>query len=326
VPQDELKELLSAVDGSGHATMDCSIMPAKKYPGMFVISTVDYFNPLVEDPFLQGRIAACNVLSDMYSMGIDNIDNVLMCLAVSTQMDKDVRRIVTEQMMLGFGATCKDAGTTVTGGQTVLNPWPIIGGCAKSVLMEKDFIRPENAQAGDVLVLTKPLGTQLAVNMREWLHQPSRKGPLLELVTEEEVNRGFSIAQACMGRLNKDGARLMIKYQAHAATDVTGFGILGHLQNLAENQKETLRFVMDRFPAIATTMKVGDKHPKFQLREGLSAETSGGLLIAMPADQAEGYCKELEEAEGWPAWVIGRVEAHTERVAVMSPDLEVIEI
>merc|ERR1712032_794731 len=131
--------------------------------------------------------------------------------AASNQMPPDVRRIATEQMMLGFGATCKEAGTAVTGGQTILNPWPIIGGVAKSILKEEDFVRPENAVAGDVLVLTKPLGTQLAVNMREWLHKEAKRDALLELATEEEVNRAFSIAQASMARLNKDAARLMRK-------------------------------------------------------------------------------------------------------------------
>lgn len=306
--------------------MDCSIVESQKYEGLYVISTVDFFYPLVEDPYLQGRIAACNVLSDMYSMGIDTIDNVLMTLAASQQMEKAVQRIATEQMMRGFGDLCKEAGTCVTGGQTILNPWPIIGGVAKSILKEKDFIRPEHAVAGDVLVLTKPLGTQLAVNMREWLHQPSRRDKLLELMSEEVVNRAFSIAQASMGRLNRDAARLMHKYQAHAGTDVTGFGILGHVDNLAKNQKACVRFVIDRLPCIASTMKVADAYPFFKLREGYSAETSGGLLIAMPADQAPAYCKEIEEAEGWPAWVIGKVEAAEERVALMSANLEVIEV
>eukprot|EP00746_Dinoflagellata_sp_MGD_P008067 gnl/MRDRNA2_/MRDRNA2_116082_c0_seq1.p1 gnl/MRDRNA2_/MRDRNA2_116082_c0~~gnl/MRDRNA2_/MRDRNA2_116082_c0_seq1.p1 ORF type:complete len:309 (-),score=58.65 gnl/MRDRNA2_/MRDRNA2_116082_c0_seq1:197-1123(-) len=306
--------------------MDCSIVPSKKYDGLFVVSTVDFFYPLVEDPYLQGRIAACNVLSDMYSMGIDTIDNVLMTLAASDQMEHKTRRIVTEQMMKGFGDLCKEAGTTVTGGQTIMNPWPIIGGVAKSILKEQDFIRPQHAVAGDVLVLTKPLGTQLAVNMREWLHQPERKQRLLELVTTDEVDRAFSIAQASMGRLNRDAARLMHKYQVHAGTDITGFGILGHADNLAKNQKEPVRFVIEQLPCIASTMKVADSYPVFKLREGYSAETSGGLLIALPASQAEGYCKEIHEAEGWPAWVIGRVEASTQRVAVMSPGLDIIEV
>jgi len=126
--------------------------------------------------------------------------------------------------------------------------------------------------------------------------------------------------------LNRDAARLMHKYHVHAGTDVTGFGILGHADNLAQNQKASVRFVIDRLPCIASTMKAADKHPVFKLREGYSAETSGGLLIALSADEAEGYCKEIEEAEGWPAWIIGRVEAGDERIAVMSPELEVLEV
>merc|ERR1719223_2228173 len=99
-------------------------------------------------------------------------------------MDNETMLISTEQMMRGFNDICKEAGTEVTGGQTVKNPWPIIGGIAKSVLKEEHFIRPRHAAPGDVLVVTKPIGTQLAVNMKQWLrvaNHPNQKR-LKELV------------------------------------------------------------------------------------------------------------------------------------------------
>jgi len=329
VPQAELKKLLSKVEGSGHATMDCSIMPSQKYPEFFVVSTVDFFYPLVEDPYLQGRIAACNVLSDMYSMGIDTIDNVLMTLSVSDKMMEESANgahVVTEQMMKGFGETCKEAGTLVTGGQTIINASPIIGGVAKSVLKEEDFIRPEGAVAGDVLVLTKPLGTQLAVNMRVWqVGSDAERKQKLEGLPEGAVEQAFSIAQASMGRLNKVAARLMRAHRAHAATDVTGFGILGHAQNLAENQKASVKLVLDKLPCIRHTSQVADKCPGFKLKEGYSAETSGGLLVCLPAEEAAAYCAAIEAEEGWPAWQIGRVEAG-ERTAEIAAGAEVIDV
>lgn len=324
MPQDELVKLLEAL-GHSHGSMDCSIMPSQKYPDLKVVSTVDFFYPLVEDPYLQGRIAACNVLSDMYSMGIDVVDNVLMTLSVCDVMPGELSRIVTLQMMRGFGDCCKEAGSLVTGGQTIMNPSMIIGGVAMTILKDSDIIRPENAVAGDVLVLTKPLGTQLAVNMYEWLHT-HRREELLTIVTEEEVRCAFSVAQASMGRLSKNSAALMQKHGAHAATDVTGFGILGHVNNLALNQKETLRFVIDTLPCIANVVKVAEKNPFFKLLEGYSAETSGGLLIAMPAEAANAYIKDLEEVDGWPSWVIGRVETAEVREAVIVSDVSVVDV
>lgn len=329
MPQAELKELLAKVDGEGHATMDCSIVQSQKYPDLFVVSTVDFFYPLVEDPYWQGRIAACNVLSDMYSMGIDVIDNVLMCLAVSDVMDKKTQMIVTEKMMRGFGDVCKEAGCEVTGGQTIINPAPIIGGVAKSVLKEKDFIRPEHAVPGDVLVLTKALGTQVAVNMREWMYpglNPGRKEKLLEVITEEDERRTFAVAQASMARLNKTGAELMHKHGAHAATDVTGFGILGHGQNLAENQRECVRFVLHTLPCVGVTARVAKELQFTTLLTGYSAETSGGLLLALPRENAQAYCDEILERDGWPAWIVGEVEAADTRGAVLAEELKIIEM
>jgi len=335
VSQADLLKMLVGVGTDGHASMDCSIVPSKKIPDLWVVSSVDFFTPLVEDPYLQGRIAACNVLSDMYSMGIDEIDNVLMTIAASNKMDHKTMIKVTEVMMKGFVDICREAGTDVTGGQTVRNPWPIIGGVAKSVLKEEHFIRPRKSVPGDVLVLTKPIGTQLSVNMRQWLRTPpnNQRDKMLGVVSEDDVNRGFSVAQAGMGRLNRVAAKLMHKYGSHGATDVTGFGLLGHCQNLAENMEAPVRMVIDRLPCIKGTSNVAKAFPGFKLLEGYSAETSGGLLLTLPSKEAaEGYCRDIEAEEGWPAWIIGSVEAPTsddpkqQRTAVIADDVQVIEV
>jgi len=153
--------------GSGIG-MDCSVIPSKKYKDLFVVSTTDFFYPLVEDPYTQGKIAAANVLSDMYALGVVDVDNLLMLLASSLNIKNlDDRNIVTKYMIKGFDDQCKMADTQVSGGQTVMNPWPIIGGVANSICKMQDIIMPVNAVVGDVIVLTKPLGTQVAVNAKQ---------------------------------------------------------------------------------------------------------------------------------------------------------------
>jgi selenide,water dikinase len=116
--------------------MDCSIVPVAGRPGMLMVSTHDFFYPLVEDPYLQGRVACANVLSDLYSMGVQHCTTMLMTLAASRDMAPEHRFVVTREMMRGFNDLAREAGTTVTGGQTVLNPWPIIGGIAMAVCGE----------------------------------------------------------------------------------------------------------------------------------------------------------------------------------------------
>lgn len=136
-------------------------------PDIVLVSTIDFFYPLVLDPYLQGRIGCANVLSDLYAMGIHNCDNMLMVLAASLDMDPKHRHIVTQEMLRGFADLAKEADTTITGGQTVLNPWPIIGGVAQSVENKSEIIMPENAVPGDKIILTKPLGTQVGARSAE---------------------------------------------------------------------------------------------------------------------------------------------------------------
>lgn len=149
------------------------------------------------------------------------------------------REVVTKEMMRGFNDTATAAGTKITGGQSVINEWPIIGGVANVVLPETEFIRPVHGKPGNVIVLTKPLGTQVAVNLAEW-HRKGTKQPekhekerkwldeSLKLIDEETLNQAYGTACESMSRLNNNSAKLLHKYGSLGATDVTGFGILGH--------------------------------------------------------------------------------------------------
>jgi len=289
--------------------MDCSVTPLKN--GLFIITTTDFFYPSVDDPYIQGKIGCANVLSDLYSMGVVECDTMLMLLAASNEMPEDCRDIVTRLILRGFNDLAKEAGTTVTGGQTVLNPWPIVGGVATSVVSAAEYIYPVNAIPGDVLVLTKPLGTQVAVNAYQWLNKVQPFERIKDIITVEQVHYGFRVAMDSMSRLNKNGAKLMHKYHAHAATDVTGFGIIGHARNLAQNQHAKLNFEIHTLPIIKKMRDVDDKVKIWKLVQGFSAETSGGLLIALPESEALKFCEEIYELEKRPAWIVGRVVAAT---------------
>lgn len=306
MPQSDLLRYLEGI-GDGKIGMDCSIVPLK-HPGLSMISTTDFFYPLVDDPYMQGKIGCSNVLSDLYAMGIPDCDNMLMILAASVDMTKVERDIVTKLLIKGFHDQAISAGTIVTGGQTVLNPWPIIGGTATSVCTQDEFIVPENAVVGDVIVLTKPLGTQVAVNVSQWRYIEEKWNMRIgDMMTKEEANRAYQYAMHSMSRLNRNGAKLMRKYGAHAATDVTGFGIFGHGNNLARNQKNAVQFIIHTLPIIKHMREVDEKNQLWNLTKGMSAETSGGLFICLPRDKAELFCKELESLDNSPAWIIGDV-------------------
>uniref|UniRef100_A0A8C3X2B1 selenide, water dikinase n=1 Tax=Catagonus wagneri TaxID=51154 RepID=A0A8C3X2B1_9CETA len=290
--------------------LDSCVIPLR-HGGLSLVQTTDFFYPLVEDPYMMGRIACANVLSDLYAMGITECDNMLMLLSVSQSMTEEDREKITPLMIKGFRDAAEEGGTAVTGGQTVINPWIIIGGVATVVCQPNEFIMPDSAVVGDVLVLTKPLGTQVAVNAHQWLDNPERWNKIKMVVSREEVELAYQEAMFNMATLNRTAAGLMHTFNAHAATDITGFGILGHSQNLAKQQRNEVSFVIHNLPIIAKMAAISKASGRFGLLQGTSAETSGGLLICLPREQAARFCSEIKSSkygEGHQAWIVGIVE------------------
>lgn len=313
---------------NGRIALDCSVRTTRQ--GHVCISTTDFFFPLVDSPYLQGRIGAANVLSDLYAEGVGDCDFMLMLLAACRDMTEDDRNICTREMVRGFNDACLEAGTTVTGGQTVLNPWPVIGGVATTICSEGEYVKSDGARAGDVVVLTKPLGTQVAVNVHEWRVRRTPKWAELtkrNILSDEEAGDMMHAAVCSMARLNRHGGSIMVKHHAHAGTDVTGFGILGHAQNLMDNQAAAVGMEIHTLPCIANTAKIEQSGIlDFRLLKGYSAETSGGLMICMPEEDAVAYCKELEELDGETSWIIGTVTSDADRKAKISTDVKILEV
>jgi selenide, water dikinase len=196
------------------------------------------------------------------------------------------------------------------------------------------MIRPINAKEGDFIILTKPLGTQVAVNAYEWLvSNPNKYEKIKDLVSEEEVIEAYKKATESMIHLNKTGAELMHKYKAHAATDVTckfqnnykGFGLTGHANNLATNQVEDVDFVIHTLPIIKNMTKIDERLKMFKLAEGLSAETSGGLFICLPKENAQDFCDDYEKIDGKKAWIIGEV-IKGKKKAILKENIKVVEV
>ena len=343
---------------NGRIALDCSVRRTRQ--GHVCISTTDFFFPLVDSPYLQGRIGAANVLSDLYAEGVGDCDFVLMLLAACRDMTEDERTICTKEMVKGFNDACLEAGTSVSGGQTVLNPWPVIGGVATTICSEGEYVKSDGAQVGDVVVLTKPLGTQVAVNVHEWKVRQTPKWQELSkrnIISLEQAEDMMHAAVCSMSRLNRHAGKtsttfflrmffllndlflpnrtyilwiegsLMVKHHAHAGTDVTGFGILGHAQNLMDNQAAEVGMEIHTLPCIANTSKVEESGVlDFRLLKGYSAETSGGLMICMKEEDAVAYCKELEDIDEEPAWIIGRVVEDPNRKASIVDDFKTLEV
>ncbi len=264
-----------------------------------LVQTTDFFPPIVDDPFLYGQIAAANALSDVYAMGGEpKLALNILCLAPN--MDKDT----VQEILRGGYAKAYEAGAIITGGHTIQGAEPIYG------LAVSGFVRPDRvltnsgARPGDVLLLTKPLGVGVLTTAAK-----------AELVEPEVLDRVY----AQMATLNKTARDIMVKYPVHSCTDVTGFALLGHSYEMAQGSgctihirtadvpfhPEALEFAsMGFIPAGAyrnreyaeAGVKVTGDVSRAMQDICYDPQTSGGLLMALPAECAGDCLAELRQA------------------------------
>ncbi|XP_011829943.1 PREDICTED: selenide, water dikinase 1-like isoform X2 [Mandrillus leucophaeus] len=198
----EDKQFLGAVMPRLDIRMDTCVI-SLRHGGRSLVQTTDYIYPIVEDPYMTGRIASASVLSDFYAVGVMECDNMLMLLGVSNKMTDREGDKVMPLINQGFKDAAEETGTSVTSGQTVLNPWIVLGGVATTVCQPSEFIMPDNAVPGDVLVLTKPLGTQVAVAVHQWLDIPEKWNKIKLVFTQEDIELAYQEAMMNMARLNR---------------------------------------------------------------------------------------------------------------------------
>ncbi|NNC87402.1 MAG: selenide, water dikinase SelD [Akkermansiaceae bacterium] len=282
-----------------------------------LVQTLDFFTPIVDDPYTYGQIAASNSLSDVYAMGGRPI-TAMNVVGVPT----DVLPLSTVNEILKGGADkVAEAGCVLAGGHTVQNPEPIYGLSVTGLVHPDRLITNAHGKPGDVLVLTKPLGTGI-------VSTAIKRGIAVGTLADESIK--------LMATLNTPGTTLAERGLVHAGTDVTGFGLLGHLGGVARESGVTARIDSKKVPAIASrvmelidegcipggtraNLAVAQEFTRFadEVPENMrlllaDAQTSGGLLLAVPPDNL-GDVMGILEAENAPcADIIGALEAKGE--------------
>lgn len=286
-----------------------------------IVKTVDVFTPIVDDPYIQGKIAACNSTSDIYAMGVLDITGALVILGIPESLPLEVSR----EMLRGFQDFCRGEGTTIIGGHTILNPYPLIGGAVVGVGRKEDILTKGGAREEDRIILTKPLGTQTAMAL-------SRVEPeyvsLLDIEDKEKekiVNKAIEL----MTLSNRKGLlalreleREVGKKIGHAMTDITGFGILGHGNEVAK--KSNVEIEIHTLPVIKGTERLAPLfgHP---LLEGYGAETAGGLFISIEREYAEDLVEKLQKY-GCYGFEVGKVKRKGVGKAYLSKDVKIISV
>jgi selenide, water dikinase len=254
------------------------------------------------------------------------IDELKIILSIPTDLNDGEQQEVIASIVRGFKKSAALIKCKLTIESVGLNPWCLIGGIATSICTKEEIIFPTKAQAGDVLILTKPLGVQLATNAPIWMEEDSENWrKIREHLTREEVLECYEKAVKSMTSLNRTAAELMHKHKAHAATDVTGFGLVGHAENLLSFQQEKLDFIISKLPVIRHVKKIAEvlgRHQK--LYNGKMVETSGGLLVALPHENAQNFCDDFAKISGFDCWIVGQIVAGTGKVQVENP--EIVEV
>ena len=273
--------------------------------------TVDFITPIVDDPETFGAIAAANSLSDVYAMGGDP----QVALAVCGFPDGEVPREVLTRIFRGGRDKAAEAGCAVVGGHTVIDPELKYGLCVLGSVPGDAPLSQTRARPGDRLVLSKPIGTGIAA-------QAIKK----DLLTDEELAYTASL----MATLNRGAKNAALAAGARAATDVTGFGLLGHLRNLLEACGAAARIEARDVPVLEWSRRLaaegvtpGGTHRNLEyvkaharFAQGLAeserlllcdAQTSGGLLIAVPPERAAELVAALEREAAPAAAVIGEL-------------------
>jgi len=282
-------------------------------PDTATILTVDVFTPVVDDPYAFGQIAAANSVSDIYAMG----GTPQTALSVVGFPVHALPMEAMRAMLRGGAEKLAEAGVGVIGGHSINDDEVKFGYAVLGTAPAGKFVSNAGARPGDAVVLTKPLGTGLVAFAAQLGRAP-----------EGAVER----AAESMKALNRAAGELMVKHGAHAATDVTGFSLLGHLAEIARNSNAEVELNFDDIPLLpgAADLSRAEVWPGAVERnreavgeslldiEELSAaqrailfspETSGGLLVCLPAKKAEAYVRELRSVGSASVAIIGHVAA-----------------
>lgn len=292
IPKKEDENLIIGYDKSDDAAV------YKLTEEIAIVETLDFFTPIVEDPYTFGKIAAANALSDIYAMG-GEVKVALNIVCFPEKMDANI----LGQILIGGAEKVIEAGGVLSGGHSINDDTVKYGLSVTGIVNPKKILSNNGSREGDVLILTKPLGTGIISSADR-----------VNMASKESLNEAINSMQT----LNKYAAEIMSKYNVNACTDVTGFGFLGHLNEMI-NDDVTAIIESDKVPCIEEaynyakeflTTAAGQRNRNF-LRGYVNMEdielavqeilydpqTSGGLLISVPENEAKSLFEELQKLD-----------------------------
>ena len=288
---------------------DCSIYPIDN--DNLLIQSVDFFTPIVDNPYNFGQIAAANSLSDIYAMG----GKPIFALNITCFPTDDLPLEVLHEILKGGNDIAKQAGIPILGGHSIKDKEPKYGLVVSGIVNKKQLVKNNNAQIDDNLILTKPIGTGI-------LSTAIKK----DLTTNADIKNIIDV----MIDLNSKGCNAMNKTKVNACTDVTGYGLLGHLKEMCESSKVTANINFEKIPLIENMINFAKKDiipggtkrnfeylnrfinfksemPMFKKLIMCDAQTSGGLLISVSKQNTDLLIEELKKQQCLATSIIGNI-------------------
>ena len=277
-----------------------------------IVSTVDFFTPVVDDPYTYGQIAAANALSDVYAMGGRPVTALNIVCWPQTGLPGEM----LAEVLRGGSDKAREGGVVVVGGHSVADEEVKFGMAVTGVIDPRRIVRNVGAKPGDALLLSKALGT----------------GVLMTAFKRDALgNEHYTAAVNSMKMLNAEAAAVMLKHDIHAATDVTGFGLMGHAFKMADGSNVTLVFEESDLPLLQGALeqvragmipgggtrnreyygphvKISDEVSDEMALMAFDPQTSGGLLMSVPEAESIAMLAELHQAGCPDAAIVGRVE------------------
>ena len=278
-----------------------------------IVTTADFITPPVNDPYLYGQIGAANAISDVYAMG----GRPLTCLNLVAFPSKKLAPEVLHQIVAGALNKINEAGAVLAGGHSIEDDEPKFGLAVTGIVHPEKYWTNSGAKVGDVLILTKPIGSGVIfnANLKKWVSTSAMDECLATITT-----------------LNKTAAEIMQGFKVHAATDITGFGLAGHAFEMAAGSDVRLEISMDEIPImrealamyqkgmntgvnasnrrlVAENLRFENELPAWHQEIVYDPQTSGGLLVSVPEGGSENMLEALKNAGVEQARIIGRVVA-----------------
>lgn len=319
--QSDLNNLLANVGLAGDIE-DAAVIPIPNSE-LVLVKNIDIFTPIIDEPEIAGQITACNVTNDIFAMNVPEVSGMLVFLAISTRTPISVAEGILKGIKYFME---KKINSKVVGGHTIYSEWPLMGGEASGYAHKHAIIKKQGVRNGDKLVLTKPIGLQAIMASYRILKDFPE---MLENYSNDELQKSIDLAIKIMTTPNQNVVKTIHSYNdfsfIHALSDVSGFGLAGHIAEMLQNSQ--LSAIIEKVPSIKYSEELSHELG-YAFDECLCHETAGGMLIAVDPSRVEDFTNKLtsNKISNWIVGTIDKVQSGLVRVSKNVQNIEIIRI